>query len=784
MSMDILQEINDGVTTYSDITFINHKTAKNNIKNPVSNNVSKYLNGLYKLKQDIINSDNPDKFLAEYTNDQCLSCKNNKSNTCDIMQNFIPAKDAIDRMYTFQNGLFGKIIEKLSESNIDILVAGSTGLAAVLRRKGNSNRYKFEPKDMDIYVKNITDEKIRKIDMKIRELFSKDKYNIYIVRRPITITWWIFDKDDVFVTEIQLNILQIRTFAEPFIVHHSDIVAIGYDIKNQQFIVLEQRWNNFVSKFPNAYMTNLNSYDNKSKLISAVNKYNARGFTIKSLIVYNDINDKFQPDNSNMHISDDSSGNKLIDKFTSSYNSCPDIIISDNIDLMYDPTQQFPSLIEIRNINEKHEFVKYVLDFEYPNGYECFVNYEKHQYVVANVNCMHNISFKAFILMGSKFRQCPICRAHFNPVVYKITDDRKEAIKSFQNRNTKLKSHYLCKDNYFTVSLNDIKRNKKASKNADVDLFATDSEPEIDSELEQESKKRNNSIKDYNDYDFNIEPRMSSRATRATQAIQAPRAFPAPVSIKTIKTTKTTSVKSESESESESEAESESESEVESISKYKIKHVIQNELESESEDDEDQMMARALEESLKDNYKKVISDNSPYGKVKSVWEQEVKSVWEQAAEYSSLVDNNYWTGVDNNNNYWLEIAKENTKGRLSDDMTYSCENKMVQHPAIDESATIKTTKTTKTTNDSIYLIKEDNNQMINFQLKELQNEICKMTDEKTDIRKFMTLTSMLFQESVRAANDVNIKLAEEQEPSSEIPISVANSVLNQIDETE
>lgn len=450
MTVDLIKETKNGTITFYDIT---HSTPKKATQKPASYVINRYLSGLYKLKQDIIQSDNPDKFLIEFSNDSCMICKKNgyPSEECEVTQIFVSPKDAVNRLYTFQNGLFGKIIDKLSNLNFEILIGGSTGLASVLRTKTNSNKFKFEPKDMDIYVKNISDEKIKKINGKIYETFPDQQYNIYIVRRPLTLTWWIFDKCDKFITEIQLNMLQIRSFAEPFIVYHSDAVSIGYEIKNQRFVALEQRWNNFIKKFPNTFMTNLNSYDNKVTLLGAANKYSLRGFSVRTLMIYDNIENKFNNVQSQLRMSDGTDGNNLIDKFVCAYRTCPDIIISSNVGLMYNPKQGFPPLINIRDINECHEFFKYVSDFEYPDGYECFINYEKHEYVVANTNCMHDISFKAFILMG-KFRACPICRKDFNPVVYKINDNRTETIKAFMKKSNKkisARGHQISDDLYF-----------------------------------------------------------------------------------------------------------------------------------------------------------------------------------------------------------------------------------------------------------------------------------------------------------------------------------------------
>ena len=87
----------------------------------------------------------------------------------------------------------------------------------------------------------------------------------------------------------------------------------------------------------------------------------------------------------------------IMDKFIKCYKTCPDIIIGSNVDILFDKTKPFPDIINISELKDDNEFVQYVINFEYPDGFECCINFEKHQYIVANAICMHDVSFKTYL---------------------------------------------------------------------------------------------------------------------------------------------------------------------------------------------------------------------------------------------------------------------------------------------------------------------------------------------------------------------------------------------------
>ncbi|AYV75613.1 MAG: hypothetical protein Terrestrivirus2_121 [Terrestrivirus sp.] len=449
--MSTIKILNDN-NSFSDIT--------RKDKYALHSKLNNYLTGLHNLKKDIKESESPDDFLSLYDNKSCDTCVTNKS-MCNKTKYFIDHDGAINRLFTFHNGTFGKILSKFHELDFDILLGGSSGLAAVLKKTHTMKGY--EPKDMDIYLKDITDLKITQINQKINEIFPVETYKIVIIRRLLTLTWWIFDtKDTDNVMEIQLNMLNARSWADVFVVYHSDVVCVGYDIKKRQLITQTQRWNNFVSSFPNVYVTNLNSHDQPETLEIARQKYSNRGFAITALLVYKNIEDKNKKTNGNNEIIDPYgfSGNNeysktetdLINKLSTTYGNCSDIIISDDIVHMYDRDGSFPPIVDIDDIDKETNFNKFVAEFEYPDGVECPVIFEKHNIMIANSSCMHDVSLKSYILM-KKFKQCPLCRKNFVPVMYNaLKINRDDAIKKYNTMSkvNKYKNIHTNKsDSYF-----------------------------------------------------------------------------------------------------------------------------------------------------------------------------------------------------------------------------------------------------------------------------------------------------------------------------------------------
>lgn len=197
--------------------------------------------------------------------------------------NLLDYKKAKERLYHNKNIAF--FIKNLKLCKIDTLIGGSMGLYCVYKKAN------FIPGDLDLYIKEINKKKLLLLEDIIYKSFKINK--IVVVRNPITMTWYINYYDSAnsdIVNEnimtIQINLLNITSWAEVFITYHTDLTCIGYEVSSNKFIYLIDRWDNtFNSKIH--YFTNILNLDFPSSLINACIKYKNRGFNCEAAIEIN-----------------------------------------------------------------------------------------------------------------------------------------------------------------------------------------------------------------------------------------------------------------------------------------------------------------------------------------------------------------------------------------------------------------------------------------------------------------------------------------------------------------
>lgn len=185
--------------------------------------------------------------------------------------------EAEEKLFKFHGNIYGHLIEKLRETGLDILVGGSSAIASF-------PPYDYQPNDFDFYVKNINNQKISEIDTKLREIFSESK--IIIFRKLITITWWIFNPEMTKLhLTIQLNTFQITSWSDLFIVYHSDVVCLGYEVKSNRFVYLKERFKPkwLLNKPDFSWGSTILSLDTQSSSARVVKKYQKRGINIKMI---------------------------------------------------------------------------------------------------------------------------------------------------------------------------------------------------------------------------------------------------------------------------------------------------------------------------------------------------------------------------------------------------------------------------------------------------------------------------------------------------------------------
>jgi hypothetical protein len=296
----------------------------------------------------------------------------------------------------------------LLEHNFDILIGGSSLLSAVMIEPNKQ----FKPNDMDIYIKNITNEKIITVDEHIHKIFNPDDgFNIYIVRRSITMTWWVF-KNDVFCIEIQLNLYGINSWSEVFALYHADMVCIGYDIKYDDIITYESRWLTFAESYSHnslIFMTDEYGLRNKKHISNIVSKYASRNFNIVGISnSVDDDDDNDMSGSANTILNDDMTTKKPIDILILKYAAHDDIFIDSNIKNLLTKIET-PKLLQMSKPNNS-QFMDSVFDIDLcdSDNVECPVYLCNVNLIMQNTACDHFVSMNAYI--KQKINKCPLCR--------------------------------------------------------------------------------------------------------------------------------------------------------------------------------------------------------------------------------------------------------------------------------------------------------------------------------------------------------------------------------------
>lgn len=355
-----------------------------------------YINKLYELRKKIEHSTvtEKDAYICDYKKYECRKCKG-----CKINEMFVTEDKAIKKLKTFNNGINEEIIKNIEKTDIDIMISGSSGIASVIK-KG------FNPKDIDIYIKNINIDKIIEVENAIKRTAEQYGYDVIVVRRPITLSWWMYNYNEEVVCEIQLNILDVTSWTDVFMAYHSDLVGIGYDVRHKKLVVMSERWNNFIKAYPEVYFTNINSLD-EDLIVSAAKKYSNRGFVS---ILFSIANTKKKAITS---LSGCGDARKIIEKL-----SPPETNYAVAGTAKYMVGGKPTSILKIKEISCEH------VDYEFPDGKECPITMETYDIGVANVNCKHEVSLKGYIVTKG-LSECPICRGKFIPVIYNsITGER------------------------------------------------------------------------------------------------------------------------------------------------------------------------------------------------------------------------------------------------------------------------------------------------------------------------------------------------------------------------
>jgi hypothetical protein len=302
--------------------------------------ITKYMNETYAIWSDIKNNNTGNNYLIEYNQPSSY---------------FLSSNDACQKLFTFNRGYYGHLIKLIYDNQLPILIGGSSNLAAVMKEES------WFPNDIDIYMKNISYENIISLDNCIKKscsFFSYEYPKILLVRKSITLTWIIFSEHLQIIAVIQLNLLNINSWAENFSCYHSDLVCLGYDILNKNFICLGKRWLRFVDNYHHnlnhdkinpIYFCNFLNFDTPKTLNRSWQKYYKRGFYTKG--IYCSKQDCFVK--INISLSDSISTLELLD-FLEKICFTDNFAISNQINDLVLQNEDPPSILNVKDIYKSY----------------------------------------------------------------------------------------------------------------------------------------------------------------------------------------------------------------------------------------------------------------------------------------------------------------------------------------------------------------------------------------------------------------------------------------------
>jgi hypothetical protein len=334
----------------------------------------------------------------------------------------------------FKNTKIAKLCNEFNFDNLNVLIGGSTAMSAVYKAAN------FIPNDLDLYIKNVSHDKLCKIETAIKKVFND--CCIIAIRNVITITWIVYKNNNI-VYQIQMNILKINSWAEIFTTYHSDITCMGYDVSRCCFVYLKGRWENILEKNRIHYFCNILNCDTPKSLNRAVEKYIGRGFLCKSMYIGEDPINKMtlnklvphgrydgyrmsistsDPDSENIDLDMQVNiKNEIIKYLLNKYYRIENIFYSTSVKYLFPDTFvplgiDFWKLGKPGNDNDflmRPSTIK--LHCKNENNCNCDntcpIEMEHHNVFVKNKDCSHKLSLRTYIY--NPIDKCPICRSNF-----------------------------------------------------------------------------------------------------------------------------------------------------------------------------------------------------------------------------------------------------------------------------------------------------------------------------------------------------------------------------------
>lgn len=166
------------------------------------------------------------------------------------------------------NFMLAALIDECNKSDLDVYIGGSMSIWAILEETN------FIPNDIDLYIMDVTIEKLYAIESIIRSLVPNEEW-LSIVYKPLHINFNYYGENSTPI-KIQVSLIHYVNIVQVLASYHLGVVCVAYSAKRNEFVNMKGRFGlvslcDFVGLHNNLTMTlALEKYKKRNLLPRAI----------------------------------------------------------------------------------------------------------------------------------------------------------------------------------------------------------------------------------------------------------------------------------------------------------------------------------------------------------------------------------------------------------------------------------------------------------------------------------------------------------------------------------
>lgn len=173
----------------------------------------------------------------------------------------ILSKDKSLEKLRSHNFMLCALIDECNKSNLDVYIGGSMGIWSILAETN------FIPDDIDLYIMDVTIDKLYAIESIIRSLCHNEAW-LSISYKPLHINFNYYG-ENIASIKIQVSLVRYANIAQVMASYHLGIVCVAYSARHNEFVNMKGRFG-FVS------LCDFVGMHNETTISRALDKYKER----------------------------------------------------------------------------------------------------------------------------------------------------------------------------------------------------------------------------------------------------------------------------------------------------------------------------------------------------------------------------------------------------------------------------------------------------------------------------------------------------------------------------